>query len=341
MTDQQLLDLDGRVVEDRTRVTLPSPYPDPEPGIYRHLPEHVYHGDPRWAGLVSSSKLKVLAFQTPEDLRWQMDHPAEGDTDFTAFGSAFHAAVLQPERVDELVAIAPFDATPRTKVAKAELAEFEAANAGKAILRPWKQVHDLALLDEMVRRVNAHPTASVWLDGERELTIVVEINGVMVKIRGDALPRFGGPTDLKSTRSAHPNNFRRQGHDLGYHIQGGLYRRVVRIAVEQQLPIHDWAGDGGTLGALDIELDTVTDFRFVAVERSWPPKITCASLAETDLELGERLVDKALDDWRYCNETGDWPGYPTSPQVIAFPMWARKLDEALLDEEMEIDDADI
>jgi hypothetical protein len=320
------MDLFDREIDEPMTTKAPAAatarsYPAPEPGVYRNLPEHVYHGDPRWAPLASSSKLKKL-LKSPRKLRYAMDHAGdEAPSDEMLYGTAIHAALLQPDRFDDLVVWAPFDHHP----GKVKWPEFCARHQGKAILKPWTQTHDRDKFNAIIDEVRGDETARLWLAGDTELTIVVEINGALVKTRIDALPRIGGPVDLKTTHDADPRTFGKTAYNMGYHIQGALYKRSVVLACE-----------AGWLPDLDPGNFAET-FRWVVVETDECPDMACMHIEPKWLGKGNDLVDRALDDWLVCNETGVWPGYPRGPRTMFAPGWAWRDMDGVLGEEMDND----
>ncbi len=88
-----------------------------------------YHAGPG----VSKSDLDLIA-RSPAHYRAQKAAPREA-TPAMIIGSAFHTATLEPEKFDLEFAVAPEGIDRRTKAGKEEWAAFEAASAGKTVLK--------------------------------------------------------------------------------------------------------------------------------------------------------------------------------------------------------------
>jgi len=284
-----------------------------EPGIYLDVPEAVYHHNDTEEDFLSSSKVKKI-MKCPAICRNYLD-TENNPSDAMLMGTAVHAKVLQPTRFDELVAVAPFDATPRKKADKEDYEDFLALNQGKAILRPWTATHDLDSLDAMVENVNADPDAVRLLAGDKEVTVVWVENGVLCKARIDSL-LVDNIVDLKTTRDAAPGVFRRQAHMLGYHIQGAFYRRGLRAVMGDEAPKR---------------------FSFVCVENSPPHLVQCFEIHDEELARADAIIDQAFERWAVCKETGEWPGYGGGVHLLQFTDWSHIEDEALADEDVDVD----
>lgn len=259
-----------------------------------------YHAHPA----VSKSQLDKLA-RAPATLRAWLDGEREAPTAAMEFGTAFHAAVLEPHRIH----VCPkFD--KRTKEGKAAAQANEEKYSSP-------EFADAVIVDEETHRiitamadaVMAHPAASRLLcDGEAEKSIFSEIDGVQVKSRFDFhSTKYGVVVDLKSTEDASPSAFARPCANYRYHVQHAFYLDVAASA--------------------GIE---VTQFVFISVEKKPPHLVACYVLDARDVEQGRDTYRRDLETYKRCVETNEWPGYSDKIEVVSLPAWARTQQEIFL-----------
>lgn len=213
-------------------------------------------------------------------------------------GSACHKLILEPEDFDNEFAVAP-ECDRRTKEGKAIYAEFTANSAGKSVITQ-EQMNTITAMRDAVM---AHPIAAKLLTGgSAEQSVFWEEDGIICKCRPDYLKdRYC--IDLKTTRSAKPDEFTKSAYNFRYHVQAAWYLRGLKAA-----------------GA------DVTEFMFIAVEKE-PPFAVCVYLAGEDmLLLGGREAQSDLDTYIKCTKTGIWYGYDEKPAIheLMLPAWARK-----------------
>jgi hypothetical protein len=60
---------------------------------------------------------------------------------------------------------------------------------------------------------------------------------------------------------------------------------------------------------------------FVETEAPWSVRVMRAG--ESMLERGEWHMKYIIDRFKYCTQEDDWPGYPTTPEDLELPIWAR------------------
>lgn len=204
-------------------------------------------------------------------------------------GSAVHAAVLEPGHYAADFAVAP-DVDRRTKEGKEKWAEFQTLHAGKTILTADEAELVGAVSGQIVvtmHRLSIKPV-------HREVPLAVSYNGVPLKSCIDVIAEDGYLYDLKTTEDASPRGFQQAVRSYRYNLQAYFYRLVA-----------DLAGMGRPLG-----------FRFIVVEKTPPYAVAV-------YELGPNLTSYAIEDFERavklyseCTASGEWPGYPTDPQVI-------------------------
>ncbi len=283
-------------------------------GIHYGLDANVYHAD----DAMGSTAVKTM-LDSPKLYRYRADKPFVASRTMDV-GSLIHAILLEPETVgsafvelDDGQAMAwhtgdfqawyrgafEFTGCQGMKIKEAAdgfRAHYEAQD--RTIVRAL----DMETARNAVAAIRADPLASILLTGDTEVSAFwTDDAGVRMKARCDALPSVGevdlprGPTrladiivDLKTTgRKAHSSEYTRHAiKRMGYHIQLGHYRRVLREA-----------GQAREYAVM------------VVVEQTPPHHVGVFYLDDETLELGEALSRKAARDWATCTEAGEWPGY--------------------------------
>lgn len=266
------------------------------PGIY-DIPEADYFGA-TYALSCSGAKL-LLPPSCPAKFFYRQDH-AEYKAAWD-FGSGAHNMVLGtgPEIVE-----CEFDDW-RKKAAQDQ--RDEARAAGKIPLL----TKELAVVKEMALAIQAHPIAGYLFDPydgrpEQSLFWKDERTGIPLRARLDWLPDIstGRPiiADYKTADSAEPEKFRKAAADYGYHQQ------------------HAWYSDG--LAAL---YGVLPSFVFVVQEKQPPYLVSIVEWHPEAVRIGRRRNERAIDIYRACINTGEWPGYTdTEPAEIMLPAWADK-----------------
>lgn len=123
-------------------------------------------------------------------------------------GTAVHAQILELNRFDEIVAVAPEGIDRRTKVGKESWAAFESEAKGKVVISR----DDAAIVSAMGRAVFSHPAAAMLLafKGKAETSWfwTDEKTGLECKCRPDWLLDDGSViVDLKTTEDASLGGF--------------------------------------------------------------------------------------------------------------------------------------
>jgi hypothetical protein len=262
-----------------------------EPGIYGGIPNADYHADPA----LGSTSLKTLATKTPTHYQHDKTHPKFSDA-FT-LGTAAHSLILEGSTADIVVVQADNWLTKDAKAAKAE-----ALAAGKQPLLTKEMAQVVAMRDAVM----AHPVARELFTGHlAEQSVFWEEDGLALKCRPDAW-KPGILVDLKTTRSADPNEFGKTAHEFGYHQSAAHYIDGVKAATGEELP-----------------------FPFVLVEKTEPYLVSVVELDVEAINIGRQLNDRAKRIYRECMASGNWPGYPAA-ELISLPMWAVYKAEEIL-----------
>lgn len=266
----------------------------PASGIHPDVPAAEYHA---WDA-ASNSRLNVLQ-RSAAHLRHEIGHPSP-PSDAQVLGDAVHYAVLQPDLFGVRYACAP-ECDRRTKAGKETWEAFAAENVGRTVLKRDDHTLCLALRDA----VRAHPLARSLLAAaaaHREVSLVWtdEESGVTCKARADlAAPAAAIVADLKTTTDASPGAFGRSVFNFGYHRQAAHYMNGFR--------------------ALGID---VSDFLFIAVEKSPPHCVAVYRIDDDALEAGRHQLRGLLKRYHACTTSGAYPGYGDDILSLSLPAWA-------------------
>jgi hypothetical protein len=275
----------------------------PDNGTFANVPSLDYHADT--ASLSSSGARTIL--DSPAKFRYRMDAGSKDSRVFD-FGKVAHTVVLGDGEAVEVIEADNW----MTKAAKE--AERDARAAGKVpILKK-----DMDTITTMAAVVWTHPLAGEILGakGEAESSLYVDDpqTGVRLRARPDWMTPDYDPdrlwiADYKTTVTAKPQDFARKAADYGYHQQAAFYLLVARL-----------------LGLCD---DPV--FVFIAQEKEAPYLVSVVEFDAEAIAEGHRLNRQAIDLFKRCVDTGEWPGYDDGITPISLPPWAFKSKQTIGD----------
>ena len=300
------------------------------------MSNEAYHAD---TTRVSKSGLDLID-QSPAHYWHRYLNPErepEEDKDHFRQGSAAHCAVFEPNEFDKRY---EFCKTPEAanapkyskddllrlaeekevKVAKAapkdviisairkaghEVITYEDYLAtlgkdGKIIL----QVSEYDLVCRWRDAVHKHPAARMLLSkGIAEKTFFFNdpTTGAPCKVRTDWFEENGFIIDLKTTVSAHPNEFGKSVVNYRYDVAGAFYQ-------------------DGFQAATGIKPE---GFIVIAVEKTAPYNVGVYIMPENVVDRGRRLYSANLQTYMECKERGRWPGYSDFVEPITLPAWAK------------------
>lgn len=267
------------------------------PGIYPDIPDTEYHAA---KDILSSSGARRLITSTPRKFYEEMTTVRPYNPAFE-IGHAAHTLMLTVGDPFEVV-----DADSwRTKDAKA--ARDAALQAGNTPLlaKEYAQVRAMAdaILDHPVtgELFTRNDTTS-----EQSLYWTDEQTGVACRARPDlAVNDWSLVVDYKTTVSADPREFAKSIAKYGYHQQQAWYCEAVE-----------------TLTGIRPE------FVFVCQEKTPPYELSLIQLDADAVRIGGRLNEDARSIYAACMDSGVWPSYPPSVQVVGLPAWAlRQADQ--------------
>ena len=131
------------------------------------------------------------------------------------------------------------------------------------------------------------------------MSLYAEHRGILLRGRLDYLTD-ASLVDVKTTADADTRPFERSIWSYRYYMQAAWYRRLYTALTGTSLPWH-W-----------VILETT------------PPYLPAVRHATDEyLTLGELHMDRAIDTYLACRESGIWPGYPDQSQPVDPPAWAR------------------
>lgn len=269
------------------------------PGIHPQIDSAAYHSDALTDQPSLSASIAVeLVTKSPAHARAahprlnpnyeRPDEKKEWD-----IGTAAHALLLEGEDVAYVV-----EGYENWKTVAARDEAKSARELGKIpMLR-----HQYDAVAEMVdvaraKLAAAYPGVPLLSDGKPEQTLVWQEDGTAFRSRVDWLSDdYTTILDYKTARSANAHDFERQLYAHGYDVKAAFYRRAV-------------------LKAQGVK----ADFLWLVQEKVPPFEFSVVRPGEDVWALGEDKVDKAINLWRRCMETGLWPGYPTQIATAEMP----------------------
>lgn len=263
--------------------------PLPKTGIYHGIPEQVYR---EWPCL--SQTLIKYGTRSMLHMKHAVDGGEKPPTDDMQLGRALHTAFLEPGLMPERVALWEGGKTKEGKPTTArrgpDWEAFKAANSNKVILT--KKRH--AQLLGMTRRLRTNPRLSEHMRRlvGVEVSAIGTICGLPIKGRCDVL-LTGGIDDLKKARDISERGFTNAIFNLGYHMQAFIYKKL-------------FGGD---------------EFGLFAIEDKEPFDVAYYELPAEVIREGEKDVVAVLDQWKFANERGVWPGRYEHAIQVQVPEW--------------------
>ncbi|WGH87070.1 PD-(D/E)XK nuclease-like domain-containing protein [Auritidibacter ignavus] len=271
--------------------------------IIHNLPAEEYFANPAFG----STSIRYLS--DPEISLQEVKHLLEHDEHKKEYdvGTLAHALILEGS-MDHL--IVEVDANDyRTKAAREARDAAYAANKIPVNNAEWATM--MEPIHGMQAAVYHHDIARDLLtDHAPEVSLFWEQSGVPMKARIDALHEGRKlAVDLKTVRSARPNDFKRQISDLAYYVQASHY-----------------------LNGLETVTGDKYDWLFVAVEKSEPHVVSVHRMSPDALTEGSIRIGHAIDRYKAAQERG-WTGYEAIFTQELTP-WESMKNESLLDDEI-------
>lgn len=264
-------------------------------GIHAGMPNETYHSGPG----ISKSGLWTIHTKSPAHYKFGERKESKAFD----MGEACHLAILEPNLFEKKVVRGPDDRRGNKWKDIAEVCRLD----GKLLLTSGDYdgalaVRDAVHADQFVSSIVNNESASVeasgyWIDAE---------TGVLCRCRPDLYRAdLGIMVDVKSTASAHPDDFARSVVNYGYHAQEAFY------------------SDGWRELGKNVE-----GFVFLAWEKTSPYAFGIYELPPPIVEEGRAITRRALNLFADCQRAKVWPAYGEGVQELEFKRWAYRLTEA-------------
>jgi hypothetical protein len=267
-----------------------------KPGIYREFDGEAYFADPCPAPSLTQSVAKILIESSP--LHAKMAHPrlappVEGEEDAEkydkakAIGNAAHKLMLGRGK---MIAVAEFDDW-RKKEAK-EFREDAILHGREPILAKHYETAERMVLAARGQLAQIEGCERAFRDGDAEVVIANCEDGLWLRSMIDWItPDLREVVDFKTSgMSASPYSTGRLMASAGWHVQAAMHERI--------------------LDAIDPQNAGRRRFLYVCQENEAPFALTVNEIGEAALTIGRKMVDYAVEVWRECLATGEWPAYP-------------------------------
>jgi hypothetical protein len=267
-------------------------------GFISGMPNDVYHSTP---GFTSKSGLDIINI-SPAHFKFGASKPA---TKAMNLGSAIHSAILEPELFAKDYLLLREVQDRRVSAYKDAAKNFPAE---RILTAP-----EVDLVSGMQESLTMNPKARYWLDkpGQSEVSLFTKCPaaGLNVRVRFDRITDDGYVIDLKSTKSADPEEFSKAIYNFRYHVQDAIYSDAYEWHTGEKLK----------------------GFVFLAVESDVPHVSMPYELDDISKSIGRAEYRKNLETLAECLRTGNWPAYPTvgdEAELISLPEWAILRHEA-------------
>ncbi|MCP4569578.1 MAG: hypothetical protein GY841_18530 [FCB group bacterium] len=273
-----------------------------------------YHADTDHIG---SSMLRDATESLDKFRRLHIDKTEQKEeTDAMRFGTLFHTAVLEPERLDLDYIIEPdWNAIIRKKDG-GQYASVRSTKDFKAAYAEWLEengtrqpvtAENMASAVAMALAVNRNNVArsTIKMCDHTETSIRWDVEGTQFK--GKCRPDKHGVdmgiiVDLKSAEEPTPGPWDRKSFDFGYHQQAAWY--IDGLTAETG--IKSWV------------------FYFIVVGKKPPRNVYVRQLSQDAIDIGRRINNETLDQLQAATEYNDWR-QPEEKEVteIIKPAWVK------------------
>ncbi len=255
-------------------------------GVFvRDMPNAAYHS---YEG-ISNSGLSMVA-RSPAHYRYA---PARKGTRHMEVGTAFHTALLEPGRFAKEYMIVRGINDRR----KSEYKEASKVYGGEGTLTDSEG----AAVEVMVEAVRANPDAHAVLSepGHAELSAFVEDpeTGILMRCRYDWITETARALDVKKTQDCRQKPFQRSIHQYRYHCQEAMYSHIFQLITGEPLE----------------------SYQFLAIEEQPPCANVLYTLDALAKAHGHKEYREALEAYADAVESGEWPGYGVTSDLISLP----------------------
>jgi len=248
-------------------------------GLYS-VEDSFYHGG---INAISQSRLKEYA-KSPAHYKTAIDGASDDDNPMFTEGTAWHLALLEPDRFRTHCVIEP-SLDKRTKSGKEEYARWSTENHGKLVIPA--DTH--ARIVEGVSAMRADKELACYITGgHSEVCAIAQhpIYKLWMKAKLDYwFPGSRFILDFKTTSSL--EDFGRSIIKYGYIIQAPFYVDIVELILKQK----------------------VSGFAFLVVEKKKPYAYKVFVMTERTIEKGREMYERYLERHMQCVQEDSWPVY--------------------------------
>lgn len=271
-------------------------------GLISGMPNDVYHNVP---DSISKSGLDLINRSPAHYFYAQKKEPTRA----MQLGTALHTAILEPDVFSRHYVLLREVSDRRSSIYKEAVKTHGADNV---LTGP-----EADLVAGMQESVYANDKARRLIQGceHKEISVFATCpaTGLNIRCRFDGLSIEGNyAIDLKTTRDARPDEFSKSIYNYRYHVQDAFYRYVYSCATGKRLD----------------------RFEFIVVESEIPHATMIYHLDDISLSIGRHETRANLSTAAGCTESGVWPAYPNSDEIISIPEWAIMRYEAETDSDV-------
>lgn len=250
---------------------------------------------------LSSGIAHLLCTSSP--LHAWTEHPAlnpnyvREDKEEFDLGTVVHALVLEGVNKAEVLDFPDW----RTNDAKGARSLARLNRRIPILKKNYSRVERMTL--RIREQLSSHKDArDAFLIGDAEQTLIWHEDGIRCKARLDWLNGVRNIYDLKTTGiSANPEVVSRSLFANGNDIQAAWYLRGLKAVT-----------------GIDAQ------FRFVYVETFEPYALSVIGLGPDALMIGEKKCLYAIQKFRECLESKEWPGYSNRTCYATLPEWEER-----------------
>ena len=255
---------------------------------------------------INRSFLHEMISWTPGHARHKQDNPE--DTKSLRLGNAFHPGILEPERFEKEFVILPTSCMKGTRKnpnpgMQANLDAFKAqCEDNNQVIMTQKEYDNIREMRAVVQ--SDQNAIDILSQGEAEVTgyFLDPDFDIWIKVRLDWFDRQNKMiTDLKSCADARHFPFRKSAHDHGYDLQAFMGKYVATQLTGEAY-----------------------DFQFLCVESKGYHGLHIWEADDEMLQTGYKKYQKAMALYKQCLESGEWPGYDSTPKPLGSPSYAKE-----------------
>lgn len=256
---------------------------------------------------INRSFLHDMITWSPGHAKWKQDNP--DDTASLRLGHAFHPGVLEPEKFEKEFVILPANCKSGTKNnpnkgMKANLTAFEAqCEANNQLIISPKDFDNIREMRAVIQ--SDQEALDLLSDGEAEVSgyFIDQEYDIKCKVRIDWINKKNRIlVDLKSCADARHFPFRKAAFDFGDDLQAFMY----------------------LLAVTEITGEPHNDFKFICVESKDYHGLHIWEADQEMIDTGFKKYTKAMILYKQCLESGEWPGYDSTPMPLGSPSYAKE-----------------